>query len=68
VKRTAKACIQIFLWGGPGAQETWDIKRDAPEGTRGEFQAIPTSLPGFEICEHLPLMAQRAQITRRFAV
>jgi len=60
LKPTAKACIQLFLWGGPGAQETWDLKPDAPEGTRGEFKPIDTSLPGFQICEHLPLMAQRA--------
>jgi hypothetical protein len=60
LKAQAKACIQIFLWGGPGAQETWDLKVDAPDGTRGEFQPIATSVPGIEICEHLPLMAQRA--------
>lgn len=59
-KATAKACIQIFLWGGPGQQETWDLKPEAPAGTRGEFTPIDTSVPGFRICEHLPLMAQRA--------
>lgn len=65
IKATAKACIQIFLWGGPGAQETWDIKPDAPDGTRGEFRAIGTSVPGFGICEHLPRLAQRAD---RYAI
>ena len=59
-RATAKACIQLYLWGGPGAQETWDLKPEAPEPTRGEFQPIATSLPGFDICEHLPMMAQRA--------
>src|SRR5204863_6675521 len=57
---TAKACIQMFLWGGPGQQETWDPKPEAPSGTRGAFTPIDTSVPGFQICEHLPLMAQRA--------
>ena len=51
---TAKACIQLYLWGGPGAQETWDLKPEAPDGTRGDFKPIDTSLPGFQICEHLP--------------
>jgi hypothetical protein len=59
-KATAKACIQLFLWGGPGQQETWDLKPQAPAGTRGAFAPIDTSVPGFQICEHLPLMAQRA--------
>jgi hypothetical protein len=61
----AKACIQIFLWGGPGAQETWDLKPNAPSGTRGDFKPIRTSVPGTQICEHMPLLAQRAQ---RYAI
>ena len=56
----AKRCIQIFLWGGPGAQETWDLKPDAPSETRGDFKSIETSVSGFRICEHLPRLAQRA--------
>jgi hypothetical protein len=56
----AKRCIQIFLWGGPGAQETWDLKPEAPLGTRGDFKPIRTSVPGLEICEHMPQLAQRA--------
>ena len=56
----ARACIQIYLAGGPGQHETWDLKPEAPRGIRGEFLPIETSLPGFRICEHLPLLAQRA--------
>lgn len=56
----AKACVQLFLWGGPGAQETWDLKPHAPDGTRGDFQPIATATPGTQICEHLPLLAARA--------
>jgi len=56
----AKACVQLFLWGGPGAQETWDMKPHAPEESRGAFRPIATSVPGFQICEHMPLLAQRA--------
>lgn len=61
----AKGCIQIFLWGGPGAQETWDLKPDAPSETRGDFKPIRTSVPGTLICEHLPRMAERAH---RYAI
>ncbi|MFN0053914.1 MAG: DUF1501 domain-containing protein [Planctomycetales bacterium] len=57
---TAKACIQIFLWGGPGAQEMWDLKPDAPSGIRGDFRPIATSVAGIHYSEHLPRLAQRA--------
>src|SRR5688572_1975107 len=57
--RRAKACVQIFLWGGPGAQETWDLKPHAPDGTRGDFQPIATAVPGTHVCEHLPRLAAR---------
>jgi hypothetical protein len=56
----AKAAVVLFLWGGPGAQETWDLKPDAPAGTRGDFKPIATSVPGTQICEHLPQLAARA--------
>ena len=26
----AKACILLFMWGGPAHQDTWDLKPDAP--------------------------------------
>lgn len=56
----AKRVIQLYLWGGPGAQETWDLKPDAPSATRGDFKPISTTVPGTQICEHLPLLARRA--------
>src|SRR5580658_10202892 len=36
----AKACILLFMWGGPAQHETWDMKPDAPEEVRGEFRPI----------------------------
>jgi hypothetical protein len=57
----AKACILLFMWGGPAQQETWDLKPDAPENVRGEFKPIATSVPGLSISEHFPLLATRAQ-------
>jgi len=52
-----KAIIMIFLPGGPPHQDMYDIKTDAPAEIRGEFDPIPTNVPGIEICEHLPRMA-----------
>jgi hypothetical protein len=56
----SRACILLFMWGGPAQQDTWDMKPDAPLEYRGEFQSIPTSVPGLRICEHLPRLARRA--------
>lgn len=61
----AKACILLFLTGGPAQQETFDMKPDAPEGTRGTFRPTATSATGIQICEHLPLLARQAH---RFAL
>jgi hypothetical protein len=55
----AKACIVLFMWGGPAQQDTWDLKPDAPDNYRGEFKPIATKLPGVQICEHLPKLAAR---------
>ena len=56
----AKACILLYMTGGPAQQETFDPKPDASEGTRGEFASIETNVPGIRICEHLPMMAKLA--------
>lgn len=56
----AKSCILIYLFGGPSQLETFDLKPLAPADFRGEFQAIPTNVPGISIGEHLPLLAQQA--------
>jgi uncharacterized protein (DUF1501 family) len=59
-RKKAKACIVLFMWGGPAQQDTWDLKPGAPDVYRGEFQPIPTAVPGLQICEHLPELAKRA--------
>ncbi|MFN7769750.1 MAG: DUF1501 domain-containing protein [Planctomycetaceae bacterium] len=53
-----KAVIMIFLSGGPSHQDMVDLKMDAPKEIRGSFQAIQTNVPGIDICEHLPRVAQ----------
>src|SRR6476660_399390 len=50
----AKAVILFNLLGGPSHMDMFDMKPDAPVEIRGEFQPIRTSLPGLDICEHLP--------------
>lgn len=59
--RPARACIYIFLSGGLAQQDSFDLKPDAPADIRGEFMPIATRSPGIQICEHLPLLAQRSQ-------
>jgi hypothetical protein len=54
----ATSGIFIDLNGGPSHLDTFDPKPDAPEGIRGDFKTIPTSVPGVYISEHLPKMAK----------
>ena len=58
---TAKSCIYIFLSGGLAQQDSFDLKPHAPDSIRGEFNPIATSTPGIDICEHLPMLAQRSE-------
>jgi hypothetical protein len=58
----AKACIYIFLSGGLSQLDSFDLKPSAPRGIRGEFEPIATKTPGLQICEHLPMLAERSQL------
>ncbi|MEZ6072442.1 MAG: DUF1501 domain-containing protein [Pirellulales bacterium] len=53
----AKSCILIYKYGSPAQHETFDPKPEAPVEVQGEMQAIPTAVPGVNICEHLPQTA-----------
>ncbi len=53
-----KSVIMIFMPGGPSHIDMYDLKPDAPKEVRGEFQPIATRVPGIQICEHLPRIAQ----------
>lgn len=46
--------ITILLTGGASHLDLWDMKHSAPREIRGPFRSIATSVPGLEICEHLP--------------
>lgn len=60
--KTAKSCIFIFLSGGLSQHETFDMKPNATDGVRGEFDPISTKTPGLQIGEHLPMLAQRSHL------
>ncbi len=49
----AKACILIWLDGGPSHIETFDPKPDAPDEVRGPLKTIATKLTGVRISECL---------------
>jgi hypothetical protein len=55
---TADSCILIFLNGGPSHLDMWDMKPSAPVEIRGQFRPIPTTVPGVQLCEHLPRLAR----------
>ena len=57
----AKSCIVLFMFGAPAHQDTWDMKPHAPIEVRSEFRPIATTVPGTQICEHMPRLAQLAQ-------
>ena len=58
--RSARAVIMVCLAGGPSHLDTYDMKPEAPADYRGEFKPIRTNVPGFDLCEHMPLQAKIA--------
>src|SRR4051812_17244814 len=61
----AKACILLFMGGGPPQMDTFDLKPDAPVEVRGEFPPTATSVPGTRISALLPKLARQAH---RYAI
>ena len=47
-----KSCILLWMDGGPSQQHTFDPKES------GEFKSTQTSVPGIQIVEQLPQLAQ----------
>ena len=54
----AKGVILLWLAGGPATIDMWDNKPEAPEGIRGQFKSIDTNVPGMQVAETFPKMAQ----------
>ena len=57
-RATGKSIINIYLAGGPTHLDTFDLKPKAAREFRGEFMPIATNVPGMEICELMPRLAQ----------
>ncbi len=53
----ARSCILIWMDGGPSHYETFDPKPGAPAEIRGQFQAIPTRIPGVQFAQHMTRLA-----------
>ena len=54
----AKSVVLFNMLGGPSHMDMFDMKPDAPAEVRGEFRPISSSLPGLQICEHMPRIAR----------
>src|SRR5205814_6822453 len=55
LKKQNRACILLWMAGGPSQFETLDPKPGAP--TQGPTPAIATAVPGVRFAEHMPRMA-----------
>jgi uncharacterized protein (DUF1501 family) len=50
--KKSKACILLWMDGGPSQAHTFDPKPG------GEFKSISTSVPGIQVCDGLPQLAK----------
>src|SRR4029450_5308931 len=57
IKAKHKRILNVFMHGGVSQLESWDPKPNTDTG--GPFRAIPTSVPGIQICELLPYTAKQ---------
>jgi len=61
VKPTAKAVIQIWMWGGPSHLDTFDPKPEAGSDYCGPLnKPIATNVDGIRISELMPVLAKQA--------
>jgi Protein of unknown function (DUF1501) len=60
--RRARATQMICVWmaGGPPHTDMFDMKPNNPAEYRGEFRPIRTNVPGLDVCELMPRLAQMA--------
>ena len=56
LKQNRKACIMLWMGGGPSSMDIWDLKPGSDNG--GPFREISTS-GDVRISEHMPIMAQQ---------
>jgi hypothetical protein len=54
-----RACILLWMNGGPSQMDTFDLKPGHKNG--GPYKEIATSVPGMKFSEHLPKLAKQAK-------
>ena len=54
-----RACILLWMTGGPSQMDTFDLKPGHKNG--GSIKPIETAVPGVKISEHLPKLAKMMQ-------
>lgn len=57
-KARAKSVILVYLGGGLSHHDSFDMKPDAPAEIRGIYNPIAANVPGLQVGELLPRMAQ----------
>ncbi len=58
VKARAKSVILVYLGGGLSHHDTFDPKPEAVEEIRGKYKTITSSVPGLQVGELIPQIAQ----------
>src|SRR5689334_958584 len=58
--KSPRSVIMVCLPGGPSHHDTYDMKPEAPANVRGEFKPTATNVPGFDICDLMPLQTRLA--------
>jgi hypothetical protein len=58
IQGSQKSVIMIYLVGGPPHQDMFDLKPTAPKEIAGPWCPIETNVPGIEIGEAFPRLAQ----------
>jgi uncharacterized protein (DUF1501 family) len=59
--RSSRTVVCVIMNGGASQLETFDPKPEAPREIRGSYRAIDTAVPGMQLCDLLPRLAQRAK-------
>lgn len=59
-EKRERACIVLWLSGGPSQLDTFDPKPEAPVEIRGPFSPINTNVSGIQITELFPRLAKQA--------
>ncbi len=58
IQNSPKSVILIYLVGGPPHQDMFDLKPNAPKEIAGPWKPRSTNIPGIQICEAFPRLAQ----------